>query len=85
MKKILTLCLFLLYMIQHIQAQIDPSLLKDPTAHSKKDLLNMDAIYDRPFVTNKKPLSLLEVMWKQTGSISERMVLVMDISFNSGG
>lgn len=52
MKKILTLCLFLLYMIQHIQAQIDPSLLKEPTVLSKKDLLNMDAIYDRPFVTN---------------------------------
>jgi len=72
MKKILTLCLFLLYMIQHIQAQIDPSLLKDPTAHSKKDLLNMDAIYDRPFVTNKKaPVSLggyVEANWQHIGT-----------------
>ena len=72
MKKILTLCVFLLYIIQHIQAQIDPSLLKDPTAHSKKDLLNMDAIYDRPFVTNKKaPVSLggyVEANWQHIGT-----------------
>lgn len=58
-------------------AQIDPALLKRIPKDTTKPALNMDAIYNRPFVTvGKLPVSVggyMEVNWQQlaTDGISE--------------
>lgn len=53
-------------------AQIDPALLKRIPKDTTKPALNMDAIYNRPFVTvGKLPVSVggyMEVNWQQLAS-----------------
>lgn len=75
MKLRLTLILFLF--ISNLFAQIDPSLLKRTPKDTVKQLLNMDAIYNRPTLNvNKTPLAIggyLETNWQKltTDGISE--------------
>ena len=56
----------------HAAAQIDPSLLKRIPADTTKQTLNMDAVYNRPFVAvGKLPVSLggyAEVNWQHMGT-----------------
>ncbi|MBZ4180052.1 hypothetical protein, partial [Escherichia fergusonii] len=58
-------------------AQIDPALLKRIPKDTIKPTLNMDAVYNRPFVTvGKLPVSVggyMEANWQQlaTDGISE--------------
>ncbi len=56
----------------HAQAQIDPSLLRRFTKDTVKPALNMDAVYNRPFVTmGKLPVSLggyMEANWQHLGT-----------------
>jgi hypothetical protein len=58
MKKIVTL--FLLILIYNLaSAQIDPVLLRDPARDTSRRLLNMDAVYNRPFIQmGKLPVAL---------------------------
>ncbi len=55
-----------------MQAQIDPALLKSPVADTAKPLLNMDAVYSRPFVAvGKLPVSVggyMEANWQHLGT-----------------
>ncbi len=60
MRSILTLliCTALLQ-AGHAYAQIDPALLKRPQQDTGKTLLNMDAVYNRPFIqVGKLPVAL---------------------------
>lgn len=58
MKKLLTLCLIALLAKQGF-AQIDPDLLRAPDRDSARIKLNMDAVYDRPFLqVAKLPVAL---------------------------
>ncbi len=54
------------------QAQIDPVLLKNSVADTAKALLNMDAVYSRPFVAvGKLPVSVggyMEANWQHLGT-----------------
>ncbi len=54
------------------KTQIDPDLLKIPGSDSSKQLLNMDAVYNRPFTSaGKLPVSLggyLEANWQHLGT-----------------
>lgn len=65
-----TLLLFLIFS-QSIFSQIDDSLLKRTEIDSSKYTLNMDAVYNRPFLgVGKSPVSLggyLEVNWQHLG------------------
>jgi hypothetical protein len=62
-------CLFISI---NASAQIDPSLLKRIPADTTKQTLNMDAVYNRPFVAvGKLPVSLggyAEVNWQHMGT-----------------
>jgi len=75
MKLRLTLILFLF--ISNLFAQIDPSLLKRIPKDTVKQLLNMDAMYNRPSLNiNKTPIAIggyLETNWQKltTDGISE--------------
>jgi hypothetical protein len=66
--------IFILFLVVHsyIHAQIDPLLLKVQPKDSSKATLNMDAVYNRPFVTNgKMPVSLggyVEANWQNLGT-----------------
>lgn len=57
--------------LTNIQAQIDPTLLKEVHKDSTKNILNMDAVYDRPFLSiGKLPVSLggyVEANWQHLG------------------
>ncbi len=70
MKYLITLLLILL--VSQSQAQIDPELLKDNQIDSSQQKLNMDAVYDRPFLTGSKfPVALggyAEVNWQHLGT-----------------
>ena len=58
MKKIITLFLVIL-LSKHGFAQIDPELLRAPDRDSAHIKLNMDAVYDRPFLqVTKLPVAL---------------------------
>lgn len=58
MKKLLTLFLVVLLAKQGF-AQIDPDLLRAPDRDSARIKLNMDAVYDRPFLqVAKLPVAL---------------------------
>ena len=75
MKLRLTFILFLF--ISNLFAQIDPSLLKRIPKDTVKQLLNMDAMYNRPSLNiNKTPIAIggyLETNWQKltTDGISE--------------
>lgn len=63
---------FLLLISSQAVAQIDPTLLKRATRDSSKMLLNMDAVYNRPFLAvNKTPVALggyVEANWQHLGT-----------------
>lgn len=67
MKKIATL-LVLILATQLVYGQIDPQLLKVKVLDTTKKSLNMDAVYDRPFVAvGKLPVSVggyMEANWQ---------------------
>ena len=64
---LISCCLFL-----KVNAQIDPSLLKIQPKDTVKNALNMDAVYNRPFIgVNKMPVSLggyVEANWQHLGT-----------------
>src|SRR5436190_6075713 len=70
MKKYVTL--FLLVLASSAVAQIDPSLLRRVKPDTSKMLLNMDAIYNRPFLAvGKTPVALggyVEANWQHLGT-----------------
>ncbi|HMI05403.1 MAG TPA: hypothetical protein VK541_23140 [Pedobacter sp.] len=72
MKKLVTILSFTLLLSLAAQAQIDPKLLRNPALDTAKQTLNMDAIYERPFVAvGKLPVSLggyMEANWQYQGS-----------------
>ncbi len=55
-----------------VQAQIDPSLLKEVPKDTARGSMNMDAVYNRPFVTvGKLPVSVggyVEANWQHLGT-----------------
>jgi hypothetical protein len=71
MKKLTSLCILVLF-VYSAYAQIDPELLKVQVQDTVKKSLNMDAIYDRPFVAvGKLPVSIggyMEANWQYQGS-----------------
>ncbi len=72
MKKIFTLTAAIVFFSIPALAQIDPTLLKRVPADSSKPLMNMDAVYNRPFVAvGKLPVSLggyMEANWQHMGT-----------------
>src|SRR5215203_1531131 len=57
--KQLIVCLFFLLSSAHLKAQIDPELLRSPQQNRDSTLLNMDAVYNRPFIqVGKLPVAL---------------------------
>ncbi len=72
MKKITFLSFIILSFVCKIQAQIDPALLKNIQADTSKALLNMDAVYNRPFTAvGKLPVALggyVETNWQHLGT-----------------
>lgn len=72
MKQIIITIIFCFAMYNNVQAQIDPTLLKVQPKDSAKALLNMDAVYNRPFVAvGKLPVSLggyVEANWQHLGT-----------------
>lgn len=82
MKKVITTLTIILIGYYIAEAQIDPKLLKRSTLDTAKQSLNMDAVYERPFITvGKLPVSLGGI-WKQTGNIQVQMVFPRDINFS---
>jgi hypothetical protein len=77
MKKLATILSFTLLLSFAAQAQIDPKLLRNPALDTAKKTLNMNAIYERPFVAvGKLPVSLggyMEANWQYqgTGGVSD--------------
>jgi hypothetical protein len=71
MKKLTTLLILILF-VHRAYAQIDPELLKIQVQDTVKQSLNMDAVYDRPFVAvGKLPVSIggyIEANWQYQGS-----------------
>ncbi len=65
-------CIAFLFCSGLLQAQIDPTLLRRIPKDSSHNLLNMDAVYNRPFLgLGKLPVSLggyAEVNWQHLGT-----------------
>ena len=72
MSKIFTIVLFLLFSSLGVFAQIDPALLKRVPADTSKPAMNMDAVYNRPFIAvGKLPVALggyMEANWQHLGT-----------------
>jgi hypothetical protein len=72
MKKLANILTIILITSLTVEAQIDPKLLKKPESDSVKQTLNMDAVYDRPFVAvGKLPVSVggyMEANWQYIGT-----------------
>jgi hypothetical protein len=72
MKKLVTILTLILITGFSVQAQIDPKLLKSPVRDTTKQTLNMDAVYERPFITvGKLPVSVggyMEANWQYQGT-----------------
>ena len=72
MSKIFTIAILILFFSCNVFAQIDPSLLKRIPKDSLNRAMNMDAVYNRPFVTiGKLPVSLggyMEANWQHLGT-----------------
>ena len=62
-------------------AQIDPALLRRTAKDTSGLLLNMDAVYNRPFLQLGKLPVALGVMQKPITSIYRKMVFQKGISF----
>ncbi|MCX2452553.1 hypothetical protein OQX61_14850 [Pedobacter sp. PLR] len=77
MKKLITILSMAIVLCYTAHAQIDPKLLKRKVSDTTRQRLNMDAIYDRPFVAvGKLPVSLggyMEANWQyqRTDGVSE--------------
>jgi len=72
MSKIFTIVSFLLFSSLGVFAQIDPALLKRVPADTSKPAMNMDAVYNRPFIAvGKLPVALggyMEANWQHLGT-----------------
>ncbi|MEO6719536.1 MAG: hypothetical protein ABIN67_04180 [Ferruginibacter sp.] len=72
MIKILAIIACTIVISTYTQAQIDPALLKRTLKDSVKPSMNMDAVYNRPFVAfGKLPVSLggyMEANWQHLGT-----------------
>jgi hypothetical protein len=72
MKKLVTILSFMLLLGYTAQAQIDPKLLKRKVSDTTKLSLNMDAVYERPFIAvGKLPVSVggyMEANWQYQGT-----------------
>lgn len=72
MIKLINLSLYIFVFSNISQAQIDPSLLKHVPKDTARQMMNMDAIYNRPFVAvGKLPVSLggyMEANWQHLGT-----------------
>lgn len=72
MKKLATILSFTLLLSYTAQAQIDPKLLKRKASDTTKQSLNMDAVYERPFIAvGKLPVSVggyMEANWQYQGT-----------------
>jgi hypothetical protein len=70
MKKLITILILLVSLIS--QGQIDPTLLRRTKSDTSKMLLNMDAVYNRPFLAMEKtPVALggyVEANWQHLGT-----------------
>jgi hypothetical protein len=70
MKKLITILILLVSLIS--QGQIDPTLLRRTKSDTSKMLLNMDAVYNRPFLAiEKTPVALggyVEANWQHLGT-----------------
>ena len=95
MKKIFIFLTLIVSAIPAVYAQIDPSLLKRVPKDTLTQTMNMDAVYNRPFITaGRLPVALggyLEVNWQHMGTdgISEghqfqfrRMTLFVSSTIN---
>ena len=77
MTKYFSIFLITFFSCADVDAQIDPTLLKRVTKDSVKQTMNMDAVYNRPFVSVAKlPVSLggyMEANWQKltTDGVSE--------------
>lgn len=72
MNKYFYIALVAVLFCQKISAQIDPTLLKEIPKDSIRPALNMDAVYNRPFIAvGKLPVSLggyVEANWQHLGT-----------------
>ncbi|WP_316747070.1 hypothetical protein [Pedobacter gandavensis] len=72
MKKVITTLTIILVGYYIAEAQIDPKLLKRSILDTAKQSLNMDAVYERPFIAvGKLPVSLggyMEANWQHSGT-----------------
>jgi hypothetical protein len=72
MRKYFYILLLVAFFCQNCYAQIDPALLKELPKDSTKPALNMDAVYNRPFIgLGKLPVSLggyVEANWQHMGT-----------------
>jgi hypothetical protein len=72
MNKVITIVIFSILGIYTIQAQIDSNLLKIIPVDTTKQILNMDAVYNRPFLgIGSLPVSVggyAEVNWQHIGT-----------------
>ncbi len=72
MNKIITITVVALIFSSGVSAQIDPSLLKRVPKDTGSKTMNMDAVYNRPFITiGKLPVSLggyMEANWQHLGT-----------------
>ena len=70
-KLLVPLCIGMLY-LQSPFAQIDSSLLRKPEIDSLKPNMNMDAVYNRPFILiDRLPVSIggyVEVNWQHVSA-----------------
>lgn len=71
MSKIFTIIVFIIF-YNSVSAQIDPALLKRIPKDSLNRTMNMDAVYNRPFIAiGKLPVSLggyMEANWQHLGT-----------------
>ena len=72
MMKIFTIGVAVLFFAISASAQIDPTLLKRTPTDSTRPSMNMDAVYNRPFIAvGKLPVSLggyMEANWQHMGT-----------------
>jgi hypothetical protein len=72
MKKLLFILISCFFGLHSTSAQIDPTLLRRQSRDTSRLLMNMDAVYNRPFLTLKKtPVALggyVEANWQHLGT-----------------
>jgi hypothetical protein len=72
MKKLFFISILGFFSTSTAHAQIDPTLLRRQTSDTSRMLMNLDAVYNRPFLTVKKtPVALggyVEANWQHLGT-----------------